>query len=143
MSWDIEDIIDDLKATVRAAVTDFKSVDEPQEALPPDGPFCLVEHIGGAIDLGNLEDWTHGFRLTAGVPRNSMIGMERKAVRRYALEIIEALRANAVLAGVAFLTAEAEVGVSGEMLYAKVPFVGCTVTVRYQTTEGVPHLIND
>jgi hypothetical protein len=147
MSWDIEAILADLVATVRSGIPEFRSVDEPQENLPPDGPFCLIEYTGGPVDLGNLEDWTHGFRITAGVARNGMIAQERKAVRGFALRIVETLRGNAVLAESdergAFLTSEAEIGMPGEILYANVPFVGCTVTVAYQTTEGVAHLIED
>lgn len=142
MAWDIEAIIAGLITTIDAGVPDFMSVAEPDEALPPDGPFCLVEYLGGPVDLGNLEDWTHGFRLTAGVLRGQMIGQERKAVRTYAQQIIAALRGNAVI-GDAALTSDAEIGMSGELSYAGVPFVGCSVTVRYQTTEGVPHLYVD
>lgn len=142
MTWQIEDVIAGIVATVADAVPDFAYVGEPGEAIPPDGPFCLVEYLGGPIDLGNLEDWTHGIRLTAGVNRNQMIGQERIAVRGFALSIIEALRGNVGIGG-AFLTSEAEVGVSGEMAYANVPFVGCSVTVRYQTTEGVENTIFD
>jgi hypothetical protein len=143
VSWNIEAVIADLIATIDAGVPAFLSVEEAGEAIPPDGPFCLVEHLGGPVDLGNLEDWTISFRLTAGVGRNQMIGQERKAVRGFALQIIEALRGNHVLAGVAFLTNQAEVGVSGEMSYANAPFVGCSVTVGYQITEGVENTYHD
>jgi hypothetical protein len=102
-----------------------------------------VEHIGGPVALGNLEDWSIGFRLTAGVGRNQMIGQERKAVRGFALRIIEALRGNVIVADCAFLTNEADIGMSGEMKFADVAFVGCSVTVRYQVTEGVVDSISD
>jgi hypothetical protein len=143
MSWDIEAIINELKATIADAIPAFTSVDEPGESIPPSGPFCLVEYVGGPVSLGNLEDWSHGFRLTAGVSRNQMIGQERVAVRGFARQIIEALRGNVVIADAAFLTNDAEIGASGEMTYAGVPFVGCSVTVRYQTTEGVVDTIHD
>lgn len=146
MTWAIETIIDELKTTISDAISDFKSVDEPGESLPPDGPFCLIEFVGGPIELGNLEDWTLGFRITAGVARNAMIGQERKAVRGYALQIIAALRGNVVLgdsSSGATLNGDGELGLSGEMSYANVPFVGCSVTVHYQATDGVVDTIFD
>lgn len=143
MTWAIETIITNLIATINAADLGFLSVEEPGEALPPDGPFCLVEHLGGPVDLGNLEDWTHRFRITAGVLRGGMIAQERVAVRSFALSIVRALLGNVTLDGEATLVADAEVGVSGEMNYANVPFVGCSVTVAYQTTEGIAHLVTE
>jgi hypothetical protein len=143
MSWDIEAIITEVIETVRDAIPEFLSVDETGESIPPSGPFCLVEHVGGPVALGNLEDWSIGFRITAGVARNQMIGQERQAVRGFALRIIEALRANVVIADCAFLTNEADIGMSGEMRFAEHAFVGCSVTVRYQVTEGVVDSISD
>ena len=143
MSWDIEAIIAELIETIAGEIAEFESVDEAGESLPPSGPFCLVEHLGGPVSLGNLEDWTIGFRITAGVNRNAMIGEERKAVRGFALRIIEALRGNVVLADCAFLVDEAEIGMSGELTFAGQPFVGCSVVVRYQITEGVVDTIHD
>lgn len=142
MSFDIEAIVSGVADTIRDAIPDFRYVGEPAETIPPDGPFCLVEHIGGPIALGNLEDWTHEFRITAGVKRVGMIVQERKVARAYALDIIRALTAN-IHIDEAFLADAAELGTSAEMAYASEPFVGCSVTVRYQTTEGVAHLISD
>lgn len=143
MTWAIETIITNLIDTISNASLGFLSVEEPGEALPPDGPFCLVEHLGGPVDLGNLEDWIHRFRITAGVLRGGMIAQERKAVRGFALDIVRTLLTNATLDSEATLVADADVGISGEMNYAGVPFVGCSVTVAYQTTEGIAHLVTE
>lgn len=145
MAFDIEAIIAELIETIKTEIPAFKSVDEPGEALPQANPFCLVEYLGGPVDLGNLEDWTHIFRITAGVHRKAQIAKERKVIRELRVSLIRALIGNAVLNDEAFLTGEAEASGAQQLSYGEpaVSFLGCMVTVTYQTTEGVAHLVTD
>lgn len=146
MAWGVEEIIAEVIQTIRDGVDGFLYVGEPDEAIPPDGPFCLVEYLGGPIDLGNLEQWRHAFRVTPGVQRNGMIDAERKAVRRYQLAVIAALRANVMLANDAgSLTAEAEASGAAMLSYGEpsTVFVGAPITVSYETAEGVENEISD
>ena len=146
MAWDVEEVIAEVIATIRDAIPALTYVGEPDEAIPPDGPFCLVEHLGGPVDLGNLEQWRHGFRVTPGVQRNGMIRAERIAVRHLQLAVIVALRANVMLANdAAALTAEAEASGAQMMAYGEPPvyFVGAPITVGYETAEGVENEISD
>lgn len=139
MEWDIESLIAEIISTISAGVPDFKSVVEPDESLPPSAPFCLVEHLGGDIEMGNIEFHTHTFRITAGVARNTNIIAERKAVRGYVLPIVQALRANAELMdGQAYLvTTGASTGAQQLGYGPDKSFVGISLTVSYQTEEGV------
>lgn len=151
MAFDIEAILAELIETIKTGVVTaggqqiFKSVAEPGEKLPQANPFCWVEETGGPIELGNLEDWTLGFRITVGVHRKAQIVKERQAVRQYRLQVIAALRANIVLNDEATLTGDAEATGAQQYQYGDpaVAFMGCQIVVRYQATEGVAHLISD
>jgi hypothetical protein len=99
MSWDIEAIINELKATIADAIPAFTSVDEPGESLPPSGPFCLVEHIGGPVSSrqsGGLDARLPDHRGGESKP-DDRSGARRRSADTPS-QIIEALRGNIVVA---------------------------------------------
>jgi hypothetical protein len=144
MTWDIEAMVAEIIATIKGAP--FTSVAEPDEQLPQAQRFALVEHLGGPIDLGNLEEWQHQFRITVGVHRKGRITQERKAVRGLLLTVIERLRANGVLGDdAAALMAMAEATGARTLAYGEPAemFMGASVTVTYQTGNDVTNEISD
>lgn len=137
MAATMDQIAEDVAATVRAVSGVVGCAYPPPENAPAQGPACWVDIGPIAYDLGNLEIGQVTVTVTVATPRKGDYPNEYRLVLATARAIVVAFRANIALAGEAVIVSVGLVSKPVAARYGEVDpnITACTVTLVAETED--------